>query len=88
MFSKRFTTKHQSAIGFEAINLTFIQGRTFTFAAFCQQTGFKPNRHTRRELDNLVRDGYLLKLKALFSDGHYRMVYAAQKTYSLPWVGL
>jgi len=83
MFSDRFTTKHQSAIGFEAIRLSFIEGKSFTLASFCKQTGFKPNRHTRRELDRLATDGYLLKLKAFFEDKHYRTIYVAQRATRL-----
>jgi hypothetical protein len=60
--------------------IAYIEGKSFTVQSFCARLGHKPNRHTRRVLNELARNGQLTKHKTLYEDGHYRMVYAAQKT--------
>lgn len=65
---------------FYAIDLAYVEGVTFTIKGFCRRYGFKDNRHTRKMLNDLAKEGRLLKAKVKFSDGHYRMTYSAQKT--------
>lgn len=69
---------------FYAIDLAYVEGATFTVKAFCARYGFKDNRHTRKTLNDLAAEGRLYKAKTLFSDGHYRMAYSAQKTKRRP----
>jgi hypothetical protein len=65
---------------YHAMVLAFAQGASFTVAGFCACFKYKPNRHTRKVLNQMAAAGLLTKHKTLFDDGHYRMVYAAQKT--------
>jgi hypothetical protein len=73
-------THKDLAVGFCAMMAAFHENASFTVEAFCKKYSFKPNRHTRRALNEMVADGILTKHKTLYNDGHYRMVYAAQKT--------
>jgi len=59
--------------------LAFAYGASFTVDGFCARFKYKPNRHTRKVLNHMADVGLLTKHKTLFDDGHYRMVYAAQK---------
>ncbi len=66
-----------------ALTLAFVLGLTFNVAGFCAYAGAKPNRHTRKVLNDLVKEGALCKAKRLGDDGHLRMEYYAQKTARL-----
>jgi len=77
-FSKSFEVE------FRAIAAAHARGECFTVQAFCNKYGFKVNRHTRGILNALVAQGLLVKHKTMYDDGHYRMVYAAQKPASMP----
>jgi len=70
-------------VRFHAVELAYIEGASFTVQSFCARYGFKDNRHTRRVLNDLWKSGRLARHKTLYDDGHYRMVYAAQKTARL-----
>lgn len=59
------------------------QGMTLTAQSFATYIHAPCNRHLRAVLNHLVCEGYLVKRKTLFDDGHYRMTYAAQKTNPL-----
>lgn len=65
---------------YEALRMAFAWGESFTVQAFCTRNFAKVNRHTRAVLNAMVKEGLLAKHKTLFNDGHYRMVYCAQKT--------
>jgi len=73
-------TAHVANVRASALALAYVEGASFTVASFCSSQGFKDNRHTRRALNQMVEDGKLVKHKMLFGDGHYRMLYCAQKT--------
>lgn len=67
-------------VKYQAMVLAFADGACFTVASFCKAFGHKDNRHTRRAINDMVEAGLLYKAKSLYDDGHYRMVYAAQRT--------
>lgn len=77
-FSKSFE------IEFRALAAAYVRHETFTVYGFCERYGFKPNRHTRRILNDFARAGLLLRYKTLFEDGHYRMAYCANGTKPMP----
>jgi len=64
--------------------LAFADGVSFTVDGFCARFGYKPNRHTRKVLNQMAASSLLTKHKTLYEDGHYRMVYAARKTAGIP----
>lgn len=76
-------TGHQAELAAHALMLAFVMGLTFDVRAFCAYTQAKPNRHTRRVLNQLATLGVLFKAKALDDDGHYRMQYTAHRTKPL-----
>lgn len=80
-----WTTKEMAVV--TDVFLLYAQGiDTFTIAGFCKTTGHKDNRHTRRMINGLVRLGLVFRAKQLFTDGHYRMMYANQKTVPMKLV--
>jgi len=70
---------------YHAMVLAHADCATFTVASFCARFGYKPNRHTRKVLNQMAGSGLLCKHKTLFEDGHYRMAYCAEKTPRLPF---
>jgi len=73
-------------VHYAAIYQAYVFGTSFTVEALCKKYGLKPNRHTRRALNEMVKADVLYKAKRLFEDGHYRMVYAGQ--FTKRWEGL
>jgi len=69
---------------YHAMVLAYADCAAFTVSSFCAKFGYKPNRHTRKVLNQMAGAGLLYKHRILYNDGHYRMVYAAQKTAKLP----
>ncbi len=72
----------------DAMIAAHVEGLTFTAQGFCLRCGYKLNRHVRAALNAAVSAGYLVKHKTLYSDGHYRMAYAAQLTRKIPGMGI
>jgi len=70
-------------VRYEAMKLAYHENASFTVEAFATRQQFVVNRHLRRVLNQMAREGLLAKHKTLYDDGHYRMVYAAEKTARL-----
>jgi predicted transcriptional regulator len=73
-------TEHQYEIAFKAMVTAWARSGVFTVSGLCAMWGLKDNRHTRAVIQRMVGYGLLVRHKRLFSDGHYRYLYAAQRT--------
>lgn len=76
-------TGNQCVIAFMALDRAWVQGLSFSVRGFCEACKAPENRHTRKVLNTLVKNGRLTAHRTLFDDGHYRMVYSAQHSRSM-----
>jgi hypothetical protein len=67
----------------EAVRLILREGRTVTLQSFCAHTGYKPNHHTKRFLERMVKEDFVTAFSVKFGDGYTRRVYCAQNTRSM-----
>jgi len=74
------STPHQTAMFVEVVRLVLREGRTMTLQSFCAVTGYKPNHHTKRFLERMVKEEFITSFNVKFSDGYTRRVYCAQNT--------
>jgi len=73
-------TPHQNEMFKAIVRLVLVEGHTVTLQSFCARTHFKENHHTRRLLEYLVKQNFIVSFEVHFSDGHKRKVYCAQNT--------
>jgi hypothetical protein len=64
-------------MAYQATVLAHVDALAFTPQWFAHYFGYKLNRHTRGVLNAMVENNLLEKRRMLDTDGHYRMVYAA-----------
>jgi hypothetical protein len=76
-------TEKQALIAYDAVTAAWADGMTFTVQGFCARFGHPCNRHTRYVLALLVQNKRLHREKMLFSDGHYRFCFCAQRTMEM-----